>query len=565
MSLASTLVDPCPYRRFARLAPTYQPGSRIHINDLPVELLREVFLFHMSSYQCRSKSFESYHIRDPYAWIQITFVCRLWRKVALASPHLWSCIVASGTRSKFIETMLERSKGVLLTVAPAGWEPCERIMKEIFKQFYRCRALETYLDYDELARLDGTVLHAPLMEELYLSCLPPLNVLRYEVKDIQVPIHLPYSLGDGDRLLYGPGKFFCPSLRKLKLRDIDDPRLTALYTLDVLASLPQLEEVDIACRMSPVTSLTHPARRRERVSLSKLKALSLSGRHDGCTWVLLHLDFQPSTRLSCGAEGMVNVRTQEQDIPSTLFSVLSEKVKMSCRSTGIPDSKEPKYIRINHMYRGPTSLEMWRRSDDEGSRPDLAFHAEDPDAFLLEEMINGNFVLSHVEKLRIESHHGNPRFISAGPAFARVFRTATALRSLSLDKWFVGDVITLLLRCGVHGVEHEEGSSHPECYFVFPNLESLSVRYLDWSVRGEEKRLRDYDAYSGPEAVRQDRPLYNMLRRRQLENAPLKQLEIATRSNVKHDPKDVQLSLDLINGHGTKAHRVLDSVRCQLS
>lgn len=137
-----------------------------------------------------------------------------------------------------------------------------------------------------------------------------------------------------------------------------------------------------------------------------------------------------------------------------------------------------------------------------------------------------------------------------------MFRSSIAIHTLYLKKWLIGDVTSFLLHCGFHGVEHDEGFSHPDCYFIFPGLQYLFLECLEWSAEGEEMRVDLRNNAYHPEPLRQDRPLYNMLRRRQYGGAPLKQLKMTCYSIVKDEPEDIRLSLDLINGPGTKPYRM---------
>lgn len=74
-------------------------------------------------------------------------------------------------------------------------------------------------------------MHAPFIEELdithYVERKPRVPALH-------VPPHLPHLPGASEGLLYGPGKFFCRSLRTLS---IDDGRVDRFQRNDLLTAL----------------------------------------------------------------------------------------------------------------------------------------------------------------------------------------------------------------------------------------------------------------------------------------------------------------------------------------
>ena len=94
------------------------------IQCLPTELLLEIFL------HCRDDCQEGMKIRgdaskkaNPYSWIRITHVCRLWRDIAIAYPLLWSQVVPCELWSLF-SMVLRRSRNTPLSVrcTPCCWD-----------------------------------------------------------------------------------------------------------------------------------------------------------------------------------------------------------------------------------------------------------------------------------------------------------------------------------------------------------------------------------------------------------------------------------------------------------
>ncbi|RDX53589.1 hypothetical protein OH76DRAFT_1320723, partial [Lentinus brumalis] len=52
-----------------------------------------------------------------YSWVEVSYVCRSWREAALHSAELWTTIVLDErVQAKFIELLLDRSRGLPLTV-----------------------------------------------------------------------------------------------------------------------------------------------------------------------------------------------------------------------------------------------------------------------------------------------------------------------------------------------------------------------------------------------------------------------------------------------------------------
>jgi hypothetical protein len=75
---------------------------------LPPEILVTIFKFVVSN------SYPFYPPVKKLGWINVTYVCALWRRVALECPSLWTTIPF--THPRWTEEMLARSKMAPLTV-----------------------------------------------------------------------------------------------------------------------------------------------------------------------------------------------------------------------------------------------------------------------------------------------------------------------------------------------------------------------------------------------------------------------------------------------------------------
>lgn len=86
------------------------------IQRLPIELLLEIFLHYRNICENETESRDGVTNNvNPYSWIRITHVCRLWRDVSVSYGPLWSLIIPCEPTALF-STILGRSQNSLLSL-----------------------------------------------------------------------------------------------------------------------------------------------------------------------------------------------------------------------------------------------------------------------------------------------------------------------------------------------------------------------------------------------------------------------------------------------------------------
>ncbi|KAF8189691.1 hypothetical protein BJ912DRAFT_1042110 [Pholiota molesta] len=85
------------------LASKSRRNSLVPISSLPPETLCEIFSF--AQLHCVDSAGPNH---SPLEWINLTYVCRYWRNIALNSPSLWAYLPIGNL--KWVQEMLERSK-----------------------------------------------------------------------------------------------------------------------------------------------------------------------------------------------------------------------------------------------------------------------------------------------------------------------------------------------------------------------------------------------------------------------------------------------------------------------
>ena len=102
------------------------------ISRLPDETLAEFFI--LFEHQHREDCFSSRSHDEPictFDWLVITHVCRRWRTIARALPHLWSHVPMAHD-DELIEMFLKLSKGVPISVIPGTTADDDTLQAEMF-------------------------------------------------------------------------------------------------------------------------------------------------------------------------------------------------------------------------------------------------------------------------------------------------------------------------------------------------------------------------------------------------------------------------------------------------
>ncbi|KAF8138969.1 hypothetical protein EV363DRAFT_554031 [Boletus edulis] len=210
-----------------------QRNSFLLISRLPTETLAAIFICSARDYHSTQRG---YPTRTAPGWVNVSYVCRHWRNVALNCPTLWSYLFFTSRR--WTEELLARSKQASLklyaTVHPLDANHAGLCFVGQVMNFHMERIQELHLDL-------------PYMHTEKPS-LPSLSHLR----KLQISVSFP-ALFNGDT----------PALRTLKLSCCPVPwyslKLNGLTTLDLrlVPSKFQQNMVEFLATLSSMQDLTH--------------------------------------------------------------------------------------------------------------------------------------------------------------------------------------------------------------------------------------------------------------------------------------------------------------------
>ena len=149
-----------------------QRTSRLcFIHRLPTETLEAIFVQRAHDY---FREATGRPIPTAPSWVNVSYVCRHWRNIALNCPTLWTYLFVTSPR--WTEELLARSKQASLKLAAdlRDWyekHQGSRSVEEVMNHSERIQDLRLHIpmgDYDVLSKLPST-LRAPRLEHLELS------------------------------------------------------------------------------------------------------------------------------------------------------------------------------------------------------------------------------------------------------------------------------------------------------------------------------------------------------------------------------------------------------------
>ena len=144
---------------------------------LPTETLQAIFIHGAYDYYSKDNGFS---IWTPPSWVNVSYVCRHWRNVALNCPTLWTFLFAVSPR--WMEELLSRSKRAPLKLKLHSYVPIFNdipsalsFLEKVVDHAERIQEIRLYLERQHqeyqvfFAKLFS---HAPLLQNVKVSVRP---------------------------------------------------------------------------------------------------------------------------------------------------------------------------------------------------------------------------------------------------------------------------------------------------------------------------------------------------------------------------------------------------------
>ncbi|GJE98101.1 hypothetical protein PsYK624_143230 [Phanerochaete sordida] len=276
----------------------YRLNQDVAFMRLSNELMAQVFVHCAADWSSKPTAENLSALRR---WLPITVVCQHWRGVALSTPSLWDSICV-GVADRLTSMFLERSSQVHLNVyghlyledlsdQPNSIDPYH-YWQPLAQAAFRILSLCIYIP----------AINAPLIQRH--ASIPPFSGLRH--LDIRSQRHfsqlsqLPSFLISDEIHLFSLNAHFLPfaiiqplikaSLRCLRLRDLCMTDLSGATVLDVLATLTDLEELELEggfpLPLEPSTNMYLILGRA--ITLPRLRSLAVIAKLPDTAALVLH-------------------------------------------------------------------------------------------------------------------------------------------------------------------------------------------------------------------------------------------------------------------------------------
>ncbi|KAI9060825.1 hypothetical protein FKP32DRAFT_1595159 [Trametes sanguinea] len=301
------------------------------IDRLPPELLG--YVFQWVQWLCGWSAGEVYRGYGARSWIQLTWVCRRWRALALSSHILWTCIECRELPLDLecVTAFIERASGALLDVTSDAVGDIESLLRIVLAPGNNLRSLAMRVSSDGmhdkqlpslLALLPATM---PALQKLKLETF---NEWLSDVWHVYLPDRAQFP-GLLDISFYG---FHFPwespiyeSLRSLDLSSISYPP-SATRFFQILEACPQLESLTYDQYMSDRGMFSSLDAQEHVVTLPRLRHMRLTNTLYAVSYVYDRLCVPSScsiiTRfiLSDAASGPINAMLPRQRAFRSLLS-----------------------------------------------------------------------------------------------------------------------------------------------------------------------------------------------------------------------------------------------------
>ncbi|KDR84182.1 hypothetical protein GALMADRAFT_236880 [Galerina marginata CBS 339.88] len=302
------------------------------ISWLPPEVVCKIFECVQHAYE--DEEYPGTEYGYPHGWIKVTHVCRLWMKVALANPSLWSNVVIDTRhRRRWDRESFLRAKDSPLSVAVMG--AASRKPPIIFKnpliqmvldQLQRITHLSfEYIDDKTLSKL---LSDAPLSSPM-LTSLTLVHVLWSEDEPTILPstvfkdcARLRSVFINGFAINWGSPIFRVSNLVRLTLRDIPNPHRPSLANvLLLLENNSSLEFLELRQAISNSLDTLFPS---HEIYLPRLTSLYISATAAQTARLI--------SRVVYPEHATINIACSSTDMSEANFSTLA-----SIFSLRIPD------------------------------------------------------------------------------------------------------------------------------------------------------------------------------------------------------------------------------------
>ncbi|KAG6908493.1 hypothetical protein DXG01_004427 [Tephrocybe rancida] len=320
---------------------------------LPDELLAQVFKWNLSMQLDDKKT----------PWLQVSGVCTVWRRVALACPHLWSFIRQRGMKW-LKQVILPRSMDVPLHIGVTlhrrqGLQGLLVALKEI----HRVRELTVLDDASDPVRIHNLLAG-------FTKAAPMLEILNVNTWNLRIVYQLPDNLFNNAapnlrtlRLTSCTIPPTCPLLSGLTTLVMDDlssnEGKSLLQLMVVLAAAPNLENLKlrnpIIFEYYDAPNLPSPA---TRISLLRLKRLVLGGELASSLSILSGLNHPATTQIELSGYVPFGIMQSHRDIVAARS--LSDELSSCLGSIHL--------LKITGSKDHPISDVYGRRGDDDSER-----------------------------------------------------------------------------------------------------------------------------------------------------------------------------------------------------
>ena len=465
------------------------------IHRLPSETIEDIFIIGACEYFRKDIGFP---IQTPPSWVNVSYVCRHWRNIALGYPTLWSYLFVVSPR--WTEELLSRSKQAPLKLPmtmdyPPKSDLLLRFLEQVLNHVERIQEFcfcPPFLpeNHQVFSRLFS---HAPLLQDLILRM-----------------VHIPADHPSTSSI---PRNANTPALRTLELTCCSLPwyflELSGVTTLsltevptgfqqsmeDFLATLKRMQnlrylDLDDAFATS-AGSLSHVASNTfQKVDLPQLCYLFFASSLPAIITLLscLNIPSQTEIRLQCSRKHDSSLNDYAE-----LSTLLSQRFHIS--DTQAPSIPMVRSLIVESFVRGPTTITFSASEHDLSASEEpaawgsniplqITFHTrlsmENDHRARIVSDICCSVPLTHVQSV----HAVNPL---SSAFWSKMLAQLQGLRYLKLSQGYMPDLGTLL-----SPTSHRDATDQGGCYgdrapdrVLVPALEELELDDLVISRRSE--------------------------------------------------------------------------------